>query len=127
MIKAHELRIGNHVYLTNDNGQTIIDKIDAIDIYDCMVSEEKFNQSRQPIPITEELLIKAGFELQKGDWTIAKLKKDSGFIIHNRKEGKWRFTPIWCADYKTIDHLHQLQNLYHALTGEELIFEGLNQ
>jgi hypothetical protein len=136
MIKAHELRIGNHVYLTNDNGETYIDQIDAIDIYDCWVSPEKFNQSRKFIPITEELLVKAGFKVLESsvckqfyiginpvtkDWLLDLVWLEKPELIGAPN------VPFYRNGYHEIHFVHQLQNLYFALTGEELIFEGLNQ
>jgi hypothetical protein len=117
MIKAHELRIGNHVYLTNDNGETYIDKIDAIDIYDCWVSPEKFNQSRKFIPITEELLIKAGArKMGKNAYNL------HGMLIHFTND-KW----IEYVHRIELEGIHHLQNVFYFTRGEELIFEGLNQ
>lgn len=119
MIKNHELRIGNFVYLF---GQVT-----------CLSKEHMIyllsNQSTpEPIAITEERLIQAGFEIK---YT---LKEVSG-AIHKRIMGdeiaKFELTYLagnWWLDYIygyylgfiPIKYFHQLQNLFYDLTGEEL-------
>ena len=116
MIKATDLRVGNLVYLTNENGEIHIDQITSIDIYDCSVSPEKFNQSRKPIPITEELLINAG----------ARKIGETSYNLHgmqiNLTDGKW----IEYVHQIEIEGIHHLQNVFYFIKGKELIFEGLN-
>jgi hypothetical protein len=63
----------------------------------------------EPIPLTEEWLVKFGFKPLVKDWQI------KGLIIHARKRGFVVNNRI--PILKTV---HQLQNLYFALTGEEL-------
>jgi hypothetical protein len=77
-----------------------------------------------PVKITIQLLQKLGFKKDsKYDWIIE--HKDFevlvyhcpyGEDIHNG-EGCFMFKGGNCIDFK---YLHQLQNLYFALTGEEL-------
>lgn len=69
------------------------------------------------IELTEEILLKCGFEeSQRGYYTI------DDFVIS--VEGQ-----VYFGDYETwiaeIHHLHQLQNLYFALTGQELNMDSL--
>jgi hypothetical protein len=69
------------------------------------------------IPLTPEILIKAGFEemefsifeSNKYDIYLYYSKKANGFLFKSRPDGGI-----------ILKHLHQLQNLYFALTGEEL-------
>lgn len=87
-----------------------------------------------PIPLTEEWLIKFGFEQGAlGSWKksitlFGNLRELSfgGDYLYLR-EGKEVFGSgeddlcvLWNKDVVKQFHVHQLQNLYFALTGEEL-------
>ena len=116
MIKATDLRVGNLVRLTKENGETSIDRVTAIDIYDCWAYAEIFNKYRQPIPITEELLIKAGaIKIGENSYNLY------GMQI-NLTNGKW----IEYVHQIELEGMHHLQNVFYFIMGKELIFEGLN-
>ena len=102
MIQVNELRIGN----TTNKGAIVSFYEHGIHVgygkcYDF--------QELEPIPLTEEILLKCGFEESQyhfciGDFIIRKpdfVLCDIGIKVN----------PI---------NLHQLQNLYFALTGKEL-------
>jgi hypothetical protein len=90
----------------------------------------------EPIPITEEWLLKFGFEKQidyqqrEEEWGIlSKSNQRMALGIYNHTGEK--YLDYWCAtfredvgcgwsDLNDIEYVHQLQNLYFALTGEEL-------
>ena len=78
----------------------------------------------QPIPITEEWLVKFGFEEDfegiSSTWHN-EVKSIRIEIIHDSNG----FHSIVGAfgTWIEINHVHQLQNLYFALTGEELTFK----
>ena len=104
-MKATELRIGNFVYRQNDKlvkqgqGQrNAIYKIENVNIQ----SASKYD----PVPLTQEWKEK----LKNTPLFIDKI----GFVIF--KNG-YTYSFIW-EDYP---FLHQLQNLYFAISGEELI------
>ena len=68
----------------------------------------------KPIPLTEEWLIKMGFKYDN----ISYINKDFYNIVKTRRGFDFGFE---YQDYNTpIDYVHQLQNLYHSLTGSEL-------
>jgi hypothetical protein len=75
-----------------------------------------------PIPLTEEILLKCGF---------IKSTLVEGCYFHNQKERLYISIANQHAIHfgningvlVMIDYLHQLQNLYFALTGEELNIE----
>lgn len=107
---AQDLRIGNWVIY---GGAPKIIEMGA-EIY-----SNKYN----PIPLTPELLQKCGFKKYNNAWVP---------IDYNEKDyNRWRFT-IWdqfdgedlkynSAEFQiSLTSLHQLQNLYYALTGQEL-------
>lgn len=105
-MEAKELRIGNLV-LVRTNG-----KIETIKhLY------EDFGMFVAPIPLTEEWLTKLGFERKQypGNyyyWLQYRGIEFTAFSPFNQVE-----TDNLEA---TIEYVHQLQNLYFALTGEEL-------
>jgi len=145
MIK--ELRIGN--YLKAPLGELARVKqlgiLNYPDFIKCDLLNEKgeingFGQNGfEPIPLTPEVLLAAGFEMEdkrqskqhtnyfsmwvidykysfayadfRGDWGFYHSYTDAG-----KDENNNRFDFISCG----IKYLHQLQNLVHSLTGTEL-------
>ena len=75
-----------------------------------------------PIPLTEKWLLKFGFEeTEKRTWELSQIGNDIDLCI-SLNDGKgtailWQADPIYIQN---IDNIHQLQNLFFALTGEEL-------
>jgi hypothetical protein len=121
-MKASELRIGNLVAYepTIDDWEEIIVKCG--NIIQCEISPDSFT----PIPLTEEWLLKFGFKKQldksfaKNDFSIFldKRFKTNLFLQENQEDFKW-----FSYELK-VEYIHQLQNLYFALTGEELNFKS---
>lgn len=110
-INANELRIGNYLTII---GITPI-KIDAQRI----LSISNGDTDYKPIPITEEWLLKFGFV--KSDHYSGGYKWHNGmfYILELAKDA------FYC-DYTlifSVDYVHQLQNLYFALTGTELTWQ----
>lgn len=115
MITANDLRIGNWIY----------DKYNAP--VQCTIEHlseaVQWRSSWGAIPLTEEILLKAGFEKKDiGSGNIVCFDLDS-FQINTYKESSKE--GFWIRQYpspkhKRFNYVHQLQNLYHALTGEEL-------
>ncbi len=118
-MKANELRIGNYI---NDEQTTHI--IVGVDNY-CIKSywlkdvekeclyETQLNQIK-PIPLTEEWLLKFGFEKDELGWFFKENDYCSFGLFF--KDNEWLF---YISDTK-IKYVHQLQNLYFALTNNEL-------
>lgn len=119
MIKANELRIGNWVKVEND-----FERVDNIleDGAYCYLSKEAESVFQpysfiNPIPLTEEWLLKMGF-----DEIDIEENKNNVRVFHlngiycNTLYGVYYYTHL----LKQIQYVHQLQNLYFALTGEEL-------
>lgn len=128
-MKAEELRIGNYV---NDNDNNIVE-IESI-WGKLMVSfntlSDKTLITRFPtkhlktIQLTEEWLIKFGFTKKKHKWKDNSISENLFFIKNYFIE----FTNdgiLFCELHYSgqswfichIDYVHQLQNLYFALTG----------
>ncbi len=73
-----------------------------------------------PIPLTEEWLLKFGFELVNGVyWTKFRISFEE-----DDEKGYWNMTESFGGDLisfcVSIQYVHQLQNLYFALTNTEL-------
>lgn len=101
-MKANELRIGNWVF-NGRNIRVIPTQIEWFSegVYDLL-----------PIPLTEEWLLKFGFEQNKLS------AKHNSFIWYENHIGIKGLLGV-VKPYE-CKHVHQLQNLYFALTGEEL-------
>jgi hypothetical protein len=145
-MKATEIRIGNLVYGINRRNEIHLPdfhpcKVLQIELFNTEIlpieqnpaTVEKWfkitNGDLSPIPLTEEWLLKFGFK--KGNsiypegYSINILNTDTylrpsfeggfywGFNLRNKSD---------CELYnaKPIKYVHQLQNLYFALTGNEL-------
>jgi len=116
---AKELRIGNfvHASIKSGKGRTVIHTITAINIsnIDCGIGSFNF----EPIPLTEEWLLKFGF-IYRGIYyhfpnhDIFKLEQ------YKNKNAYWLRYYNEDIDCVRINYVHQLQNLYFALTNTEL-------
>ena len=132
-MKANELRIGNFVNLflgIDDNGANFrLLTIDGVmremsgQFYLINHTWIEISNNIEPIPLTEEWLLKFGFQKRADgmsvDWHIG-----INEITHD-----WLFDIKWIDGFEypfyrngrhVIKYVHQLQNLYFALTGEEL-------
>jgi outer membrane protein assembly factor BamD (BamD/ComL family) len=108
MIKANELRIGNWY---DHNGR--YEQVTPNTILEVWESERTWVK---PIPLTTEILEKCGFEQQNG---VMAWEKEDVVIAFSTLGNFFRLYPRT----NRIKYLHQLQNLYFALTGEELTFK----
>lgn len=109
-MEASELRIGN--YVLNENNQIV--EVDATRIMFLQDGRVKY----KPIEVTEEWLIKFGFINYDNDdfFTYGNLHYNTSnnrFYIGNDHASSFH-------DDATIKFVHQLQNLFFALTGREL-------
>jgi len=121
MIKSSELRLGN--FVLHQNEQLPICSIhsdETVRLLKNSISIGCFSTKRdliEPIPLTPEILENAGFEFKPtGEEVFERIWKIGSFEI-------WEHDSGFCHDYCNggdIHSLHQLQNLYFALTGEEL-------
>ena len=119
-MKSSDLRIGNLVDLGNR-----IAKVTEINHLACVVVDLEETQDTiedyervKGIILTEEWLLNFGFEKNNNNQFI--LMKGSVDILFNKDLNGWTCDGINFSINMT-EHVHQLQNLYFALTGEELI------
>jgi hypothetical protein len=124
MIKANELRIGNLLNYDTSEGDVVVITTDFGTMQWATVDPKGFNLVHSPIPLTEDWLVKLGcidtiYELKiKAKRKIIQFKFSSKIVATGERCG-W-----YCVKYKHIKYVHQLQNLYFALTGEELEMKG---
>ena len=106
-MNANELRIGNLLQFGGGFVEVDIVILRDLDIYP--------QSQLKPIPITKNLLFKFGFENQENSnfWRCEQWDELYllGSDLHFDYEGK---------TIAIVKYVHQLQNLYFALTGEEL-------
>jgi hypothetical protein len=120
-MNAIELRMGNWVY----DGECKMNLQIGTGLH-----LHRLHEDSLPIPLTKEWLAKFGFKYDKtGDLSIMLNSPDTHLFFVKAKE--WFYPNILsepeysnmstsCVGINRIQHVHQLQNLYFALTGKEL-------
>ena len=125
MIQANELRVGNWV---NNYGQYCFvleiyktNKVELGYFKDSIGFIRKLDDvGIKPIPITEDILLKCGFYKDEDinyryyfdfDWAV--------ILAYDIDDNCIRIGDSW--DFSKVIYIHDLQNLYFALTKTELI------
>jgi len=114
-MKANEIRLGNYLEMLGK-----VRKVECIsnlparkEMYwlacENMIDTKIIHFS--PIPLTEEWLLKFGFT--ENSYYNLKSTGGTDYIFGYKKQ-----------NYTSLRYVHQLQNLYFALTGEELTYEN---
>lgn len=76
---------------------------------------------KSPIPLTEEILLKAGFKVSMNKTCYGMISESGKTRLSIFHDGLFK---VSCEDLEIkVKHLHQLQNLFFALTGEEIKIE----
>jgi hypothetical protein len=126
-MKANELRIGNWI-LNKRYKSGYKMQIESIgefglnielghDGLNPLIGDDcSFNEC-EPIPLTDEWLVKFGFK-EKNCGYLCKNKRI--FISNSNYDFEYSCSFFDCDDYIEIKYVHQLQNIYFALTNEEL-------
>ena len=125
-IKSNELRIGNLI-----EHKAIMCEVLSIDNEWLQIDNDQLNTKIidcKPIPLTEEWLLKFGFKKFKDkNINYTDYRKNNFVVILKEKFTEVEYIPKQ-FDINSRSHMlnvdklyvHQLQNLYFALTGEEL-------
>lgn len=124
-MKINELRIGN--YIQDFECEPYYFKIEEIikrDYYWVSYRNESCSciiDELQPIPLTEEWLLKFGF-VEDSSLYFSKTLEPYCQLFYNRKDKTICIGVRYEAGGTELKflHVHQLQNLYFALTGEEI-------
>jgi hypothetical protein len=113
IMEANELRIGNIVLksLKSGNGRKVETEISIQDFVRIIEDIGVFNY--EPIPLTEEWLVKFGYKKQayNGVWYHPDLNNAPALTIED--DGLY-------YEYTKIEHVHHFQNLCFVLTLQEL-------
>ena len=144
-MKANLLRIGNLLSVGNYDVKVV--EIHHLGVQVCDLEEtqdtwELFSDRIKPIPLTEEWLLKFGFkkypncrdtfrqeyydsfQLVIDEHTIISFSIPIGYNDNIR----CNYDKLYRSEEKKqsyrVKHIHQLQNIYFALTGEELTFKS---
>ena len=113
-MKPNDIRVGNLILLHN--------KPQTVTPVDILCANSK---AMQGIPLTEELLTKIGTITAVDSTTYAgdKGEYSTKLIVDLEEFNVFEDLNAFCnkLNWQPIKYLHQLQNLYFALTGEELV------
>lgn len=122
MIKANELRIGNWFF------SNIYQQVDLQHLEYLQNEEFAPHDAMKPIPLTIEILQKAGFkdieeelviELEEGTSLIQTCFMDLWLIRTTRSWDQKGYSDL-TIDGERLQFVHQLQNFYYCFTGKEL-------
>lgn len=132
MVDVKELRIGNIVYVRCQDGEHTVESIEKKDGWTGGYKIHMANGLKSsldyimPIPLTEELLLKCGFETEHYGFSNVNIELSYGCFLCGGISQDYDvglFVSTNGAEYAVsneIKYLHQLQNIYYALTGKEL-------
>lgn len=115
-MEANELRIGN--YIKTKQGVEQFTPFMMFGMYNTEVlSVERFDDRYKPIPLTEEWILDFGLKKEKDrsmGFNYTNNSKRFKLVRGNKGYG------VKNSNYYKTKYVHQLQNLYFSLTGEEL-------
>jgi hypothetical protein len=132
-MRASELRIGNLVMFAGNSGIEYR-KIKCIKLneFGFLSDYDGVNfEICKPIPLTEEWLLRFGFE--KSDKLRDAFKKQYYYNFTKNIDNKFietisfeltEYNNLYPYFFEHIQHVHELQNLYFALTNEELTLKN---
>lgn len=127
MIQPNELRLDNWVKDSDD-------KVIQVSFKTFELLNDLDTYSVYPIPLTEEILLKCGFEKYLGmnktsEYFVIRETKRDRYINHLRLyKSPSNIGDRFILDniksiYRQIKYLHEVQNLYLPLTGKELVIK----
>lgn len=120
-MKITDLRIGN--YIRSKHSGEITQVYELFQEDDGDIVNDSLIDSFEPIPLTEEWLFKFGVE--QGGYDLLFWTKESSmgiFTISGHTD--IGFGVRYNDEIEPqLKYVHQLQNLYHSLTGEELVLK----
>lgn len=121
-MEAKQLRIGNLVQ--DFECEPYIFEIEKIS-KEWIVYRKGSIKTREatPIPLTEEWLIRFNFERQDNNWNMLCICNDWTYLYWEKLAGVQLSINKHSIMLPHIQYVHQFQNLYHSLCGEELILK----
>jgi hypothetical protein len=146
-MEAKNLRIGNLVYYPSENDNNEIEnyicKIDGADIHQ-MHGNKEYLEAHKPIELTEKWMFDLGFKYQDKDVNRSDKKKERFYISPRFGQEYWfeiqladntpfKHSFVWfmwnigggnhfihLPEGHKLKYVHELQNLFFALSGTEL-------
>lgn len=128
-MKITELRLGNYIHIRDNK----VIKVDIGTLIDIETHQGLFS----PIPLTEEWLVDFGFSpttcSDKPNWSYnyhdltyydLQLNEDKYYdlsLLSSYIENEDIYVELFPYNNPKVKFVHELQNLYFALTGKELI------
>ena len=122
-MKKNELRIGNLLRDKVSKTELKVIELTEKDIVTYVIDRSKFPLKNgwgiEPMPLTEDLLLRFDFKKIENDgvyYTLNGVNIDldfETFLINNHSD-------MWDNYGVKLNYVHELQNLYFALTKEEL-------
>ena len=118
MINVKELRLGKYVIPNTDNIPWRVSAIARNYVYvELMTEITKGETEINPIPLDDEIMERLGFNSKwvRGVFGVATTSEHSDYVFYQKcEENGIAYFP------KPLKYVHELQNMYYALTGEEL-------
>ena len=118
---SNELRIGNYIEWVGRHADSRI-----LNLKDFNIVCESLNNNEtyfEPVPITEEQLLRFGFKDCGYTFELKRKTKSFIFTWYSKEVLTGKRSGWYCKKYEHIKYVHQLQNLYFALTGGELLLK----
>ncbi|KKO91754.1 hypothetical protein AAW12_08820 [Sphingobacterium sp. Ag1] len=127
MIQANELRVGNYVASDHFKDRDVIVKVRLIGQEQAIVEHPNgltepmlYQCEMRAIKLTEEILLNCGFEDVSTYKDFRLVINEDLYIEVSLRKNINAYVSIFDIDILNVIYLHQLQNLYFALTGKEL-------
>jgi hypothetical protein len=122
-MQANELRIGNLIYkrLKSGNGRTITGEVGCQDVVRIFEGIGSFIY--EPILLSEDWLLKFGFKKStagEGGDNYVEYYEISNLVVCNWGDGFIMSNSFSHGIRVDLKYVHQLQNLFFAITGKEL-------
>jgi hypothetical protein len=125
-LDSHEIRLGNTYKIEMGDGICKSDLINLEDLSNLL--DYDLDDFYQAMELDEVWLIKLGFEYDEHyNNYVIKAKGYYNSVGYNDEDGDWYYnndrSNAGCYYITSIQYVHQLENLYFALTGKELTYK----
>jgi hypothetical protein len=124
-MNANELRIGNKILFAEDGTEFTVTDILGNGFNVKNEEENTWIEADQfeGVTLTEEWLLSFGF-YKTMSWTYAIELEGNLKLVYYLGEKGWSIGFKSYSDFTNLKYVHQLQNLYFALMGKELIYKN---
>ena len=113
-MKAEELRIGNWVRIKDEEVKTHA-QVEGTGNLQHVAGQLWSIEELEPIPLTEEWLER--FNVEWSDWRVTYNKTIDAYEVERKYTSMYGEEWVFMSN---VRYIHEFQNIYHALTGEEL-------